>query len=86
MMYVKPKEKPTAGDILKILDSQWLTKREVMQIAYCCDQHASEHMKNIRKRIEEKGMFLPNKKYVPTIEVISYFNINLSQLKRLAGL
>lgn len=82
--YLKPKQKLTARETLKILDSQWITKYEIMKIAFCCDTEAKRHMGNIRKHIEEKGMFLPNKKYVPTVEVISYFNINVSQLKKLA--
>lgn len=85
MSYAKPKKKLTAAELLKILDSQWLTKYEIMQIAYCCDKAAATHIDNIRKKIIESGLFLPNKKYVPTVEVINYFNINISQLKRLVN-
>lgn len=84
MSYVKPKKKITGEETLEILNSPWLTKYDVMQIAHCCDAVAARHIHNIREKIEEKGMYLPDKSLVPTEEVIKYFNINVSQLKKLA--
>lgn len=84
MSYNKPKKITTANETLELLDGLWIDKLGIMKIAYCCDAIATKHMRNIRERIEEKGMYLPDKSLVPTEEVIKYFNINVSQLKKLA--
>ena len=82
MTYVKPKIRLTNAQTLKILDTPWLTKYDVMQLAFCGDAVATRHMQNIRQSINDKGKFLPDKSLIPTEEAIKYFSINIAQLKK----
>lgn len=78
----KPREKPTASEILKVLDGLWVDKKGITIIAYCGDNRAWEHMKNIKENIKlNYGKECP-RDYVPTDEVIKYFDINLNYLKK----
>lgn len=82
----KPKIKPTAQDILNILDGMWVDKKDIAVIAYCGDNAAWKHMQNIRENVKNKYNKICPKSVVPTEEVISYFNINVNYLRKVAKL
>lgn len=82
----KPKTKPTAQEILNILDGMWVDKKGITIIGYCGDNIAWQHMKEIRNIVAEKYNKTCPKELVPAEEVIEYFNINLNYLRKAAKL
>jgi len=81
-----PKTKPTAQEILNVLDGMWVNQKGIKLIACCGDNKAWDYMKNIKNIVKNKyGKECP-KGMVPTEEVISYFNINLNYLRKVAKL
>lgn len=80
------KQKPTASEILEILDSMWVDKNGIMLIACCSDTKAWKHMKIIKDIVKDKYNKNCPKSLVPTEEVIDYFNININYLKKVAKL
>lgn len=82
----KPKQKPTAQEILNVLDGMWVDKAGITLLGYCGDNKALEHIKSIRENIKIKyGKECP-RNVVPTDEVIDYFNINVNYLRKIAKL
>lgn len=81
---MKPKEKPTAREILNLLDSMWLSEREIMIIAFCGKSKANQIMKDIKELIDVKYKKKLPKNCIPTEELINYLNINVSYLKKIS--
>lgn len=81
----KPKERPTAKEILRILDGMWVDKKGIMQIAFCGDNKACGFMQDIRKNVKKKYEKECPRDLVPTDEVIRFFNINVSYLKKISS-
>lgn len=80
----KPKQKPTAKEILEVLDSMWVDKNGIMILGYCGANKAHDHIHSIKKIVKDKhGKECPYG-VVPTDEVINYFNINVNYLKKVA--
>lgn len=82
----KPKIKPTAQEILNVLDGMWVDKNGIKLIACCGDNVAWNHMKAIKSIVKDKYDKNCPKSLVPTEEVIDYFNINLNYLRKVAKL
>lgn len=82
----KPKTKPTAQEILNVLDSMWVDKKGITIIAYCGDNTAGEHMKAIKNIVKSKYNKDCPRNVVPTNEVIDYFDIDVKYLRKVAGL
>lgn len=77
------KEKISASETLEILNHQWLDTKDIQKLA-CVGIDKARCIKDaIRKQILDEGKFLPPK-LVPVDRVISYLNINISYLKKLA--
>ncbi len=81
----KPKEKPTAKEILKVLDSMWVDVKGLMVIGYKCDTRAREDMKKITEIVKEKYNKTLPRNLVPTKEVINFYNIDVSYLQKMAN-
>ena len=81
----KPREKPTAEEILKVLDSMWVDLKGLMVVGYKCDTKAREDMRKINGIVKEKYNCTLPKNLVPTEEVIKFYNINISYLQKIAN-
>lgn len=81
---MKKIEKPlTAKEMLDRINTQWATKRDVMDIGYIGDTKANSIIKGIRKALEVDGYKLPAHR-IPMPNVIEYFNIDIKYLKKVA--
>ena len=78
----KPKNKPTAQEILNVIDGMWVDVNGISVIAYCGYNTALEHMKKIREQIRNKYDKECPRSFVPTDVVIDYFNINVNYLRK----
>lgn len=74
-----------ANEILKILENQWLTTKDIKDIA-CVGYARASYIKNeIEIKIKEKDprYFLPSG-LVPCKDVVEYLNIDIKYLKKIA--
>jgi len=75
-----------AHEILKILENQWLTTKDIKNIA-CVGYTKASYIKNeIELKIKEKdkNYFLPSG-LVPCKEVVEYLNLDIKYLKKIAN-
>ena len=73
----------SANEMLKRINTQWATKRDVMDIGYIGDTVASSVMSAIRESLEAEGYKLPAYR-VPMQMVIEYFKIDIKYLKNVS--
>ena len=74
-----------AHEILKILENQWLTTKDIKDIA-CVGYTKATYIKNeIEFKIKERDQnyFLPSG-LVPSKDVVEYLNIDVKYLKKIA--
>ncbi len=77
----------SANEILKILENQWLTTKDIKDIA-CVGYTKASYIKNeIELKIKEKDQnyFLPAG-LVPSKEVVDYLNIDIKYLKKISDI
>ena len=80
----KLKERPTAREILEVLNGMWVDTKGIMKIAYCGTAKAYQHLNEIKTLVSnETGKETP-RGLVPTEYVIKYFNININYLKKIS--
>lgn len=80
----KLEKRLSAFETLERLNSQWATKRDVMDIGFIGDTQANKVIKHIREEIEKEGKVLPQG-VVPMEKVKDYFSINISYLKKVSN-
>lgn len=75
----------TAKEILKTLEKQWLTTKDIQIVSGSSQIKAREIKKNITAIILQEGNYLPQG-LVPVDRVIKYLNINVNYLKKIANI
>ena len=76
----------SANEILKILENQWLTTKDIKDIA-CVGYTKASYIKNeIELKIKERDQnyFLPSG-LVPSKEVVDYLNIDIKYLRKIVN-
>ena len=77
----------SANEILRILENQWLTTKDIKDIA-CVGYTKASYIKNeIELKIKERDQnyFLPAG-LVPSKEVVDYLNIDIKYLKKISDI
>lgn len=72
-----------AKELLDLLNKQWATTNDIMQIGSIGYHRALEIRKAIAKEIEDDNFKLPKAK-VPMEHVVNYFKINIAYLKKIS--
>ncbi len=76
----------SANEILRILENQWLTTKDIKDIA-CVGYTKASYIKNeIELKIKERDQnyFLPSG-LVPSKEVVDYLNIDIKYLRKIVN-
>ena len=66
----------------ELVDKQWATTNDIMQLGFVCYSNARKVSNVIKNNLIEKGYSLP-RGLVPMKEVIKFFNIDINYLKRI---
>ena len=70
-----------SAELLKLINKQWATTNDIMKIMGCCYSTALSERRAIESNIKDKYLRLPRYK-VPMEEVVLYYGINISYLKK----
>lgn len=76
----------SANEILRILENQWLTTKDIKDIA-CVGYTKASYIKNeieIKIKERDQNYFLPSG-LVPSKEVVDYLNIDIKYLRKIAN-
>lgn len=74
--------------LLSIISKPWVTTEDIMQIASCGRNTATQIRWDIEKIIIDSGKKLPvsNKKHVPTRLVLDYLGLDVDYIKNMASI
>ena len=73
----------TAGDILEILNKQWLSSKDIKIVASVGINKATKILKEIQQELEENNYFYPTN-MVPSECVIQKLGLNVKYLRKMA--
>jgi len=76
--------KLTTTELLRILDNQWASTKDIMAIGCIGNNQALQLKRQIKFKAEQEGYFVP-KNLVPMEQVVNYFKINISYLKKISS-
>lgn len=78
----KPDKILDINQTLELVDKQWATTNDIMQLGFVCYSNARKISNVIKNNLVEKGYSLP-RGLVPMKEVIKFFNIDINYLKKI---
>lgn len=78
----KPDKILDINQTLELVDKQWATTNDIMQLGFVCYSNARKISNVIKNNLIEKGYSLP-RGLVPMKEVIKFFNIDINYLKKI---
>ena len=81
-MKKKPNKILDISQTLELVDKQWATNNDIMQLGFVGYSNARKISNAIRNDLIEKGYSLP-RGLVPMKEVIKYFNIDINYLTKI---
>lgn len=73
----------SSKELLKIIDSQWATTKDIMQIGSIGKNQALKIKNEIKHKLQADDYFLPNN-LIPMESVLNHFKININYLKKIA--
>lgn len=79
------KNKPTASEMLEILNQPWIGTEEIKRLACVGNDKARKIKTKIKEQLLDEGYILPSSNVVPTEKVAEYLKINIKYLKKVAG-
>lgn len=79
------KNKPTASEMLEILNQPWIGTEEIKRLACVGNDKARKIKAKIKEQLLDEGYILPSSNVVPTEKVAEYLKINIKYLKKVAG-
>jgi len=78
----KPEKILDITQTLELVDKQWATINDIMQLGFVCYSSARKISNVIKNDLIEQGYSLP-RGLVPMKEVINFFNIDINYLKNI---
>lgn len=78
----KPDKILDINQTLELIDKQWATTNDIMQLGFVGYSNARKISNVIKNNLVEKGYSLP-RGLVPMKEVIKFFNIDVNYLKKI---
>lgn len=78
----KPDKILDTNQTLELIDKQWATTSDIMQLGFIGYSNARKISNVIKNDLNEKGYSLP-RGLVPMKEVIKFFNIDINYLKKI---
>lgn len=78
----KPDKILDINQTLELIDKQWATTNDIMQLGFVGYSNARKISNVIKNNLVEKGYSLP-RGLVPMKEVIKFFNIDVNYLKNI---
>ena len=81
-MKTKPEKILDINQTLELVDKQWATTNDIMQLGFVCYSNARKVSNVIKNNLIEKGYSLP-RGLVPMKEVVKFFNIDINYLKKI---
>lgn len=78
----KPDKILDINQTLDLVNKQWATTNDIMQLGFVCYSNARKVSNVIKNNLVEKGYSLP-RGLVPMKEVVKFFNIDINYLKKI---
>ena len=75
----------SAREIIKILNSAWLSSSDVQLIACCGKNRALEIKREVKLKMEENGLYCP-RNYISSEALLDHLKLDLDFLKNISNI